>query len=165
MLKKHFFFSGADSLDPHTSLHQFLDKEKVTNEELKSFIMTLGEEKASRMSRTIDNNGHLPIDLIKTNNQKQKNQLRDILIPLMTRFSFKSLSTMVDSKEFDAYTPSVRLYKNLQSASLAINKVRLIIDKSETHPQTNCYTKQDKEKLRNMTLALAEIKRSRTRKI
>ncbi len=147
--KSHINLSKDEGNTPlHHAIWQFKDLDQF-----KSFLDTAGKGAASVMSRTVNDRGELPIDLIN-NMAFEKNineKLYSMLIPLMAAHRFlKKLSDRIDSKkllESYRYSPASKIYKNLQLACSIVNRTREALKKSSTHPEINNWKHEEKFKL------------------
>lgn len=123
-----------------TPLHLLIRNQQDANS-LTRFIHETGEEKASIMAKTLNDNQLFPLDLIKGTKltRKEKDELYAILIPL-TEPKIKPLSEMLDidtiQKEFCTQN-NKRLLENLIWGVEAANYARSKIGLSDTHPQLN----------------------------
>lgn len=102
----------------------------------------MGEDVASTMARTVNDNGEIPYDLVNKLqiNEDEKAKIYLLLLPLTTKNSLKNLSERLNFKDIlKQYNPSPEsnLYRNLQEACMAANKSRELIKASSTHPQEN----------------------------
>lgn len=140
----------------NTKLHN-----KILNgtnfEKIRQYINGLDKKLASKMARTLNNNGYLPVLLVEYSqlNKHEKYKLRNILIQLSISHRYKKLSQELDAeklqKVINLYNvlPNTPLFKNLELAFTVLNRVRKERIESHTHPQANEYSLKKRSELKN----------------
>lgn len=140
--------------DGNTALHK--EVSKLTNlQSFRHWIKTLDPKDVSKMARTINNNGCLPLDLVNACQlgDDEKEALYNLMVELAIQHPYKDLSHQLTEEKLkkvvDRYAiePNSSLYHNMQIAFDLVNKVRNVLIKSNTSPVTNSYQKADKLKL------------------
>jgi hypothetical protein len=128
-----------------SALHAMINASANFNE-MRTFLNTTDQKKLSRMTRTIDDNGKLPLDLLAKKTswpRKDKNKLKRILVKLIFAHRVKPLSQpMTIDKTVQRYQVATNspLYKNLSIGCEVGNKTRKKFQGSTTHAEANFYT-------------------------
>lgn len=154
------FVNTLLSWDPehNTSLHHAIRHCEKTNN-VKLFLEKEGLNSSTEMSRTINDEGYLPIDLVSDTKLEDnaKQELYSMLVPYIITNPLKELSTEIDVKEVLVKypcSPESEKYKNIQLACFAANEARKALKKSHTHPQINKLIPSERNALMNEVIAM-----------
>lgn len=131
-----------------TILHRAAYTYDVDN--LQKVIKTLGMTAPVLAKKYTYDTGELPIHLMNRNPYFFKNEKHfcQLLEPITFNYKIRPLSEQLDKKEIKSNYPELKisdpLYVNLVNAYNIINKIRLIVKTSDTHPENNSLSDQDK---------------------
>jgi hypothetical protein len=137
--------------DGNTHLHELILQK--TPKQINQYIDNMKTADLAAMVRTVNDKGKLPVDLIhesKFSYDEVGLLYSKLLSTRIINFGLKNLADLIDTKNIlNKWNPNSEIYENLQLACTITNEIRKEISASSSHPQTNFFNLERKNKLKN----------------
>lgn len=138
-----------------TKIHKLV-MSQCTRNEFESYLNYLGKDKATRLAKTADDLGRLPVDLIPFY-ETEKHPVANVLKPYTIADTLPPIHQPIDAQavlaQYRVLKHSV-LAKRLQLACQAANSVRELKLRSNTHPSVNVLSAGEADQRRSMIIHL-----------
>lgn len=153
--------ANKDDSSGDTLLHTCIRKARERSD-IEGCFENLNPVAVSDMTRTVNNKGQLPLDLVDASalSPKDKKTVSKMLMDFMLQAKIKNHSESISSEEVVArytYDPDSVIVRNLKFACKLANQARQVIENSYSHPDcnhlTNAQNKDIDAKLANTRLS------------